>query len=286
MPGTILIGVDVETAGESSVNYARLGVEMLEAEGVCATWYVTGKTLAYCGDALREADRAACVEIQAHTYDHLLLKSVCIEIPPGRTYAGAAGWLFRRGGSPEQIDADLAKCQQTFADVLGREATALTGPWGYYRGLADRPDLLEIVYARGFRILRTFARNETDGEPIPLQWQPRFYEPQGFGDVLELMIHGYQDDSAFGWLTGGDRTDYAAFLREMADRVAAEDLVWGLCSHDHSCETPEAFVGKTSWLRETIRYARSLGIRFATASQLYTEKMAGRVEGSSRHEDT
>ena len=276
MSGTVLLGVDVETASESSVNYARLGLDMLAAEDMCATWYVTGKTLEHSPEAFVEADRAECLDLQAHTYDHLMLKSVLVEVPPGASYGGATDWLFRRGGSSEEIDADLARCQQAFADVLGREAVGLTGPWCYYRGLGDRPDLLDIVYARGFRILRTFGRNERDCEPIPLEWQPRSYAPQGMGDVLELMVHGYQDDFTFNWLTGGDRDAYAAYLRALADRVAAEDLVWSFCSHDHGCETADAFAGKTGWLRETIRYAKSLGMRFLTASQFYAEQMAER----------
>lgn len=276
MPGTVLLGVDVETVGASSENYARLGAELLASEDIRATWYVTGKAIEHTPALFVEADRSGRVDLQAHTYDHLLLKSILIEIPPGRTYGGATGWLSKRGGSIEEIDADLARCQAAFADVLGREATALTGPWGYYRGLGDRPDLLDVVYARGFRILRTFARNERDCEPIPLEWQPSFYQPQGFDDVLELMVHGYQDDFTFAWLTGQDHDGYVKYLRGLADRAAREDRVWALCSHDSECETPDAFAEKTGWLRETVRHAKSLGMRFLTASEYYAERLAAR----------
>ena len=277
MPPTAYVGIDVETASESSENYARLGVELLEQEDLCATWYVTGKTLEKYPDAFVEAEKSGRVDLQAHTYCHLLLKTVWMEIPPGRTYAGRTDWLCNRGGTNDEIEADLARCQEVFRSVLGRPARGLTGPWGYYRGLGDRPDLLDIVSRHGFRFLRTFARNERDGEPIPLEWQPFFYEPQGHGDVLELMVHGYQDDGAFAQLTGlADPKDYVAYLRGLADRVAAEDRVWSMCSHDHRCQTPEAFRLKTGWLRETIRYAKSLGIRFVTASQFYAQRLAER----------
>jgi len=275
MAGTILLGVDVESNGPPSETYARLGPRMLEALGISATWYVTGQTLERYPKAFVEAEKCGCVELQAHTYSHMLLKSICVEIPPGRSYAGAEGWLCRRGGSNEQVEADLARCQQVFRDVLGRAADALTGPWGYYRGLMDRPDLLDIVRALGFRILRTFARDERDAEPVPLDWQPFFYEPQGFGDVLELCVHGYQDEGNFAWLTGGTITDdWLACLRALADRAAAEDLVWSLASHDHRCHTPEGFAAKTEWIEQIVRYAQPLGIRFLTASLFYQERLA------------
>ena len=95
--------------------------------------------------------------------------------------------------------------------------------------------------------------------------------------MLEFMVHGYQDDFTFANMTGlSDPKDYVAYLRKLADRVAADGLFWSLCSHDHNCETPEAFATKTWWMREIIRYAKSLGIRFVTASEYYAERLAER----------
>src|SRR5690606_30364812 len=117
-----------------------------------------------------------------------------LEVPPGCIIDGKTDWCLYRGGTVEQIDADLARCQQVFQDILGRRPIGLTGPYCYYRGLGDRPDLLEIVYKHGFRFLRTYGRNEKDGQPVPMVWQPYFYRAQGFPDVLELFAHDYQDD--------------------------------------------------------------------------------------------
>ena len=282
MPGTCCLGVDIETASPASEVYSRLGLKMLEREDIRATWYVTGRSMEMYPEAFRRADESDRVDIQAHTYAHLRLKTVWMRVPAGREYAGRRDHLVELGGSNEQIDADLARCQQVFIDALGRSAVGLTGPWGYYRGLGDRPDLLEIVHRHGFRILRTFARNETDGEPIPLEWAPFFYEPQGYPDMLEIMVHGYQDDYTFRSLTGLERAeDYVAYLRGLADRVAAEDLCWGLCSHDHDCHDEEGFAAKTAWIWEAVRYARSIGIRFVTATELYHEALARREDAAS-----
>jgi peptidoglycan/xylan/chitin deacetylase (PgdA/CDA1 family) len=276
MPGTILLGIDVETANECSETYARCGPEMLASEDVRATWYVTGKAMERYPDLFRQVDAGGLVDLQSHTYSHILLKTVLTEIPPGRTVCNTTGrWFLQRGGTNEQIDQDLARCQQVFQDVLGRKAVALCGPWNYYRGLGDRPDLLEIVHRHGFRILRTAGRNERDGLPVPMEWQPFFYEVQGFPDVLEILVHDYQDDYQFMEFNGlPDISGYAAHVRQVADCVARDNLVWGLCTHDHNCRTPEAFKEKTSWLVKLIRHAKSIGIRFLTATEYYRQMQA------------
>jgi hypothetical protein len=196
-----------------------------------------------------------------------------MEIPPGKTIQGHTDFQFQRGGAIDEIDRDLARCQRVFEAVLARRAVGLTGPWGYYRGLGDRPDLLELVHGRGFRILRTFARNERDGQPVPVEWQPFLYTVQGFPDTLEILVHDYQDDFYFMAFEGAaDASTYPAHLHKVADRVARDGLVWSLCSHDHHCETPDAFREKTAWLCDLIQYAKSAGIRFLTASEYYAEK--------------
>jgi len=276
MAGTILLGIDVETAGPGSATYARLGPELLAAEGARGTWFVTGRTLELDPDLFRAADRSGLVDLQAHTYDHILLKTVLMQVPPGKTVHGSTDFFMQRGGAPEEIDRDLARCQQVFGDLLGRRAVGLCGPWCYYRGLGDRPDLLELVYRHGFRILRTFGRDAHDCQPVPMEWQPFFYKTQGFPDALEIMVHDYQDDFYFMVIEGvPDASTYPAHLRLLADRVAREGLVWSLCSHDHNCRTPEGFAEKTAWLRDIIRYAKSIGIRFATVTEYYAERRTG-----------
>lgn len=276
MPGTILIGVDVETASENSKTYTERGAELFAREGVPATWYVTGQTLEkYPDEFVRVEKQAKHIDLQSHTYEHMLLKTVLIEVPPGRTIHGKTDWVLVQGGSNEAIDQSLGKCQQLFRDILGRPALGLTGPWGYYRGLSDRPDLLDIVHRHGFRFLRTWARNEKDGQPVPLERQPFFYNVQGFSDILEMFVHDYQDDFYFIEFNGlKDASTYPVHLRKMCDRVAAKNLVWSLATHDHSCQTASDFAAKTAWLVELMRYAKSLGIRFLTGSTYHAERAA------------
>ena len=277
MPGTILFGIDVESANKHSVGFAQHAGELFRDLDVPVTWYLTGKTLEAFPDTFFPFEADESIELQAHTYDHLLLKTVLIRVPEGKVIHGSTDWFMQRGASVGEVDADLERCQQVFLDVLGRKASALTGPWGYYRGLGDRPDLLEIVHRHGLRALRTFARNEDDGQPVPLEWQPYFYEPRGFPDILECLVHDYQDDFYFEAFARPECTEsYADHLKGVARKVADRDLVWSLCSHDHGCATAEGFAPKAAWYRAIVEYAQGLGIRFMSVSDFYEEMVAKR----------
>jgi len=277
MPGTILLGIDVESPSDHSRGYAEYGTEMYHELRVPVTYYVTGRVLEMHPRLFQALAGDDLIDLQCHTYDHLLLKTVFMDLPAGIAGHDDKPQYLRRGATLAEIDADLAKCRRLFEDILGRQPRGLTGPWGYYRGLQDRPEILEILHGHGFRHLRTFARDARDCQPVPLEWQPFFYEPQGFADMLELMVHDYQDDFYWRMFARPAPDDtYEAHLREVARRVAAEDLVWSACSHDHGCATRESFDYKSRWLRDLIIYARGLGIRFTTAEQYYAETLAGK----------
>lgn len=274
MAGTIVFGIDVESASEHSKGFADYGAELFIELGVPVTWYLTGKTLDLYPEVFRGIDALDLIELQAHTYDHVLLKTIIVHIPEGKTIHGSTDCFMERAASVEEIDADLTRCQRAFEDVLGRRATALTTPWGYYRGLADRPDLLELVHRHGFRVLRSFARDQWDGQPVPLVWQPFFYSVQGYPDMLECLVHDYQDDFYWEAFAGPTGKSYGDHLKEVAREVAENDLTWSLCSHDHGCATREGFGKKGQWFREVIECAKELGIRFQSASGFYEEMLS------------
>ena len=116
----------------------------------------------------------------------------------------------------------------------GADCRGLTGPYCYYRGLVDRPHILEILWEEGIRFTRTWGRNEKDWQPVELDVQPFWYAPQGFPAMLEVPIHGWQDISlrkTVGW------SNYQGFLDgtfPYMDTAAQDGLVFSFCTHDHS----------------------------------------------------
>jgi peptidoglycan/xylan/chitin deacetylase (PgdA/CDA1 family) len=283
MQGRLIFGIDVETACDDAKGFAEYGAQLFNELECPVTWYLTGKTLEMFPEEFKAVDsgieRSGFIDIQAHTYGHVLFKTVLIKIPEGKTIHGKTDWYINEASPIEVVDEDLRRCQKVFEDVLGRRAIGLTTPWGYYRGLADRPDLLRIVDKHGFKVIRSFARDANDCNPVPFEWKPFFHDVQGFPHILDTMIHGYQDD--YYWEYFGDHNVdkcYADYLKKVADRVARENLTWSMASHDHHCATREGFDKKGSWFREIINYAKGLGIEFQTVTDFYNEMCASRMK--------
>ena len=274
MPGTIVLGIDVETASEDARGYTQYGTELYHQLDIPVTYYVTGRTLELYPEVFAALEKDTLIDLQCHTYNHLCLKTVYMDLPPRVTGHDDKPYFVMQGGSSEEIDEDMTRCSKLFQDILGRKPRGLTGPWCYYRGLQDRPDILSLLHRHGIRYLRTFGRDARDCQPVPIEWQPFMYASQGFSDMLEIFIHDYQDD--FYWrmfALPGPNDTYETHLRMMADRVASKDLVWSAASHDHGCATRQGFEMKGKWLRSFIRYAKELEIRFLNAEQYYQEVM-------------
>ena len=259
-PGTFLIGYDVEAARTDVTRpFLRRMVEIHEATDVPATLFLCGRTIDLNRDVLRPLAEHPLFDLQQHTYNHVLLKSVCIEDP-------LEGTRFIRGGSLEQIRTEVAQTNALLRDEFGISCHGLTGPYAYYRGLVDRPDILEILWEEGIRFTRTWGRNERDWQPVPLEVQPFWYAPQGFPGMLEVPLHGWQDISlrkTVGW------SQHQAFLDGVfpyVEAAAEKGQIFSYCTHDHSSTREDAAMFITEAL---LRRARDLGMHTMTYVAFY-----------------
>ena len=282
MSGTILLGYDIESASESTAGFLQ-GASLLHARHeVPWTIYLTGQTVERRADDVRQVVGDPLLTVGQHTYSHMLLKCVYMTPGDGRPAHGASPSFFIAGGSLGQIRNEIQRTQQLIGELLEVECHGLTAPWGYYRGLADRPDILQILQDNSIRWTRAYARDCRDCQPTPFEAQPFFYADQGFPGILELGIQGYQDD--FYWDRFDDRRHgdtYQDYLYAMLAEVEKNDWVWNICSHDHGTSTKEAFrQTKGTWLEDLIVRACDLGIRFAGPLQVYQE-MKNRSQAAS-----
>ncbi len=280
MSGTILLGYDVESASADSAGFLAGAGPLHDNYETPWTIYLTGQTAEQQAEAIRKVKDNSLLTIGQHTYSHVLLKSVYMMPGDGKPVHNQYPNCFVKGGDVEDIRAEIGQTQRLLADLLGLECRGLTGPWGYYRGLVDRPDLLEILQDNGIQWIRTDARDSRDCQPTPFTAQPHFYTDQGFPDILELGVQGYQDD--FYWDRFDDRRhgdSYQDYLYAMLEEVAAKDWVWNICSHDHGTPTKEAFAQtKGAWLGDLIERAKKLGIRFLSPPELYREMREAKGE--------
>ena len=173
MPGIMLVGYDVEEPDPATTqHFLTQACRLHDDLGFPATLFVVGRTLQHSVPAFREIAQDPLFNLQQHTYSHKLLKTVCID--DGKSVR------IVRGETLETIRDEVRRTNTLLAELLGITCTGITGPWCYYRGLRDRPDILELLWEEGIRFTRTDGRNAQDWHPVALDLQPYWYEAQGF----------------------------------------------------------------------------------------------------------
>lgn len=264
MTGTMLIGYDVEWqghGGDITEHFLTTAQALHQRFNVPTTFFIVGETLERCVPHFQAIHDDPLIDLQQHTYSHQLLKTVYID--DGKSIR------VKRGVEPEETRQEVRKTTQLLKKHLDTDCIGLTGPWCYYRGLRDRPDLLQILHEEGIRFTRTDGRNEKDWHPVEMDLQPYWYDDLGFPDILEIPIHGWHDcvirQEIFGW---DDLDTWVDSLKPYIDRAAAEDKVFSLCQHDWSSIRSDPTMSATEAI---ICYAQEKGVRFLTYLDYYKE---------------
>lgn len=262
---TLLFGYDVESNDTGVTRrFIDRAEEIHTRLGAPCTFFLVGQTLEQNADHLRALQGNPNFEFQSHTYSHKLLKTVCQD-------DGEKITVFP-GISVQEAEDEIRRANESLERELGVTCLGLTGPYNYYRGLADRPDLLDIIDRHGIRYLRTYGRNERDWQPVSLDLQPFWYEPQGHPDILECNINGWQDcikREYYGW---SNRDVYLDAVKQDLNHVAQHNLVFSYAQHDWSSIRGD----ENMWITEGIlQHAVELGIQIVNYSDFYAD-MANR----------
>lgn len=211
---------------------------------------------------LQDLAQSELFDLEQHTYSHQRLKAV-IQSEGERT-------ILFDGSSLETIKEEIIRTNKLFEEKLGIRCEGICGPYGYYQGLMDRPDILDVLHKTGIRFTRTSMRGKNHWEPLSIYIQPFTYEPQGFPDILEIPSQGWQDIlylRTHGW---DKRKGLLEYNKKTVDQIAEKNLVWSACQHDWtSCEKdPEM-----SYTRALLEYARLRGVTVATHKSYYQRIM-------------
>ncbi len=267
---TLLIGYDVESDDANIVeNFLDKTIKVHREFNAPCTMFVTGSTLKRNLKKFKLLLNERLLDLQQHTYSHkFLFKTVVIN-------DGKNQQIFR-AGSLCQVARDVRRGQNIFKK-LGIKCTGITAPFCYYRGLIDRPEVLMILYKSGIRFVRSYGRNENDWQPVPMEAQPFFYKLQGFPDMLEFPIQGWQDGywrNTYGWK---NIDGYIAYLKDNVDCVVSKDLTWDYLQHDFTTlrEDPDMRV-----MREFLAYAIKRGIKIGLYKEEYKSRLKQKSEDS------
>lgn len=257
----LLIGYDVEVMDseknttERFITTASRVHEELDAP--CSI-FVCGRTAQMFPDAIRMATRNKLFDIQQHTYSHVRLKTLVQENENGITVLPGAE-------SVEQIEDEIRRANEVLRELFGIRCIGMTAPYGYYRGLSDRIDILKILSKNGIKFVRSWLRNEKDWVPLSLTVQPFTYASQGFDEILELPVQAWHD---VNWRFYGSRSqaEYIAVLRKQIDHVVENDYVWGYLQHDY---TTEKYDPEMRVVRELVRYAKVSDVEVMSCKDYY-----------------
>src|SRR5262249_29208583 len=166
---TLLIGYDTEAAavGEGLARFlspavpqyraaldpdvTRRGVRLLarlhEELAAPCTLFVCGRTLLQALDALEPLAASPLFDLQQHTYSHVVFRDVRYQAEGAETEAVIAE-------TPHvALRAELQFTSELIRKYLGRECIGVRTPFGYYRGLRGRPDLLDVGESTGKRFV-------------------------------------------------------------------------------------------------------------------------------------
>ena len=127
--------------------------------GVPATMFMVGCNIERLRPQLEACLASGWFEIAQHTYEHFPLKTVVEESPDN---------VYLPGLPFDRIEEQLARPVELLQKHLGVRCRGVTAPYSYYRGLADRPDILEIIARHGMSYVRSYGRNSHDYFPARL----------------------------------------------------------------------------------------------------------------------
>jgi len=274
---TLLIGYDTESAavGEGLARFlgpevpqyrraldpetTRRGVPLLarlheELQAPC-TFFLCGRTLLHALDAIEPLAASPLFDIQQHTYSHVVFRDVRYQA------YGADTEAVLPETPPVALREELAFTSELIRKYLGRDCVGLRTPFGYYRGLRGRPDLLEIVAETGHRFVTSWGRNEENGNPTP--WvQPFPYTEEGFPGILEIPFQFWLDGIWFDAHGYREGRAFRKALEGAVDEIADQDLVFATAFHEW-CAV-EANEEETGWIRGLIEHARKRGVEIIT----------------------
>lgn len=219
------------------------------------TFFVRGQLLESNADDFRRArdELAELGDFQQCTYSCLPLKTVCQEGPKGLSIYPA--------GTPRQCRDDIARASDLMEKTLGARPVGVAGPLGYFRGLSDRPDLLEILDTLGIRFTRSWTRNARDTHPLAFETQPFRYEAQGFPTIVEIPGQGWPDDVLREALGLAKVDQYVRHVSKDLDYAAAKGLTWSYAQQDWCSLTPE---NDMRAMRLILEHAAAAGFRLMT----------------------
>jgi peptidoglycan/xylan/chitin deacetylase (PgdA/CDA1 family) len=265
MAGTLCIGYDVEAGNAKTTSlFIDAMKKVHEARGVPCTLFLKGQTLEKSAKQIKRLVGNPLFDLQQHTYSHLVFKRIVC-------FTGKSREVYGKDEPIDAIKKDVEKANHVCQKKLGITPSGMTTPFAFYMGLTDRPDILKVLHDAGIRFIRSWGRNEEGYCPVPLDVQPFFYDKQGFPDILECPVNGWQD--CIWRQERGYSARWDTQFNSDLDQVVSHKGYIALCQHDWSSIQEDPEMKMTAAI---IDHARDSGARIISYKTLYDEMLKER----------
>ncbi|OHD55022.1 MAG: hypothetical protein A2096_01585 [Spirochaetes bacterium GWF1_41_5] len=270
--GIMLIGYDVEripgrVPGDkwAGIKFEENSTEIFLASvlnihqqlKIPATLFVVGSKIKNNLNALKKCLNSGLFEIAQHTYNHVPLKTIIED---------SASKVYLKGIDFNKIDDEIKKPAELLKKHLNVDCRGITTPYTFFRGLSDRPDILEIINRHKIKYIRSCGRNYKDYFPLGWNVEPYTYKIQGFPNLLEIPVHGWIDAQwrhDHGWEKW---RGYVNYIKKRMDLLSKNSKVWSLVQHDW---TSIYLDHEMKWTKKIIEYGIKKNIKFMTHYNFY-----------------
>ena len=181
---------------------------------------------------------------------------------------------------------ELRLTSELIRKYLGRECVGLRTPFGYYRGLRDRPDLLEIVARHGPPLRHLVGAQRAERQPHAVG-RSRSPTPRRASPTCSRSRSSSGSTGSGSTSNGyGEGRAFRRALEGAVDEIAEQDLVFATAFHEWVAV--EADEEGTGWIRGLIERARERGVEVTSyadyaATLPGASRRARRTPGNERH---
>jgi len=267
---TILFAYDVESKNEQSKKFLVEINNYHTDINVPYTIFITGETAIVCNKELADISSNPLCCIGQHTNKHIPIKSLFTNPDRKQRYNFDAEFgesIFISGFGKNLVKRDIFDASEAIEKITGYKPTCFCAPYGFFNGLSESAEILEILREAGIYCITTDTRSPNGCNSATNKERPYFYGKQGFAEILEVPSCGYQDDLSYACFAG--RFDYAEYIEE---KILKNTEVITVKTHDFYLGKEFSFENeKKQFLDKIITCANKNYTKFSTYEKVYAE---------------
>jgi peptidoglycan/xylan/chitin deacetylase (PgdA/CDA1 family) len=264
---TVLFSYDIETAEERAKDFLIKIDNFHTEKNIPYTIFITGECASIYKKELSEiaSNRLCC--IGQHTNKHIAIKSLFIEPTKCQKVSvnsrvGECKLITSK--KLKEIKEDIKAASDIISEIVGYKPKCFCAPYGFYNGLIENEQILEILRENGICCITSDTRNCNGCNPIG-EKLPYFY--QNFKEILEIPSSKYQDDISYFCFSGNfnqkNYIDEVLLYNQKLSIIKTHDFYIGK-EKDFNKE-------KKEFLEYAINKAKEKYFNFSTYEKIYAE---------------